>query len=49
MSRNKKVSSLHPKQDRATPHHPMGEGDAGIIGKVSGADRHLTLSLPFPC
>ena len=44
-----RLSSLHPKQDQAAPHHPMGEGDAGVVGKVSGADRLLTLSLPLPC
>ena len=44
-----RLSSLHPKQDQTAPHHPMGEGDAGVIGKVSGADRLLTISLPLPC
>ena len=23
------------KKDRTVPHHPMGEGDAGVVGKVS--------------
>ena len=44
-----RVSLLHPKQDKTAPHHPMGEGDAGVDGKVPGADRLLILSLSFPC
>ena len=47
MSRNKKVSSLHPKQDRSTPHHPMGEGDAGIIGKFQAQTVTSPYLFPF--
>ena len=44
-----RLSSLYKKKDRTASHHPMGEGDAGVVGKVSGADCLLILSLSFPC
>ena len=34
---------LHPKQDQTAPHHPMGEGDAGVVGKYQAQ----TVSSPY--
>ena len=44
-----RLSPLHPKQDRSAPHHPMGEGYAEVVRKISTSDSLLTLSFPFPC
>lgn len=45
----RRLSPLHPKQDRPTPYRPLGEGDAALVRQISKLQHHLPISLSPPC